>query len=138
MEEHVGNAVLFAALEDGLHAVLLIVVGLVLCAHAAGGGVQHDVHIFAQVFKGARHRDVLGRESGGIRAVHQVQIVLDAIGTDHIVLPQGLQAQGGGQVRNADQLHILLHGHAVRQTLSDGAVSGHADSDFCHNLIPPF
>ena len=132
VEEDVRHGVLLAALENGLDAVLVIVVGLVLGAHAAGGGVQHDVHLLAQLVKGAGHGDVLFREGGGVSAVHQVQIVLHAVGAGHVVFPQGLQGQGGGQIGNADQLHILLHCHAVCQTLADGTVASHAYSDFCH------
>ena len=137
MEEHVRHRVLFAALEDGLHAHLLIEL-LVLGAHAAGGGVQHDVHLAAQVFKGAGHRDVQGVKFPLVRAAHQVQIVLDIVGAHHVVLPQGPDGQGGGQIGDAHQLHVALHGHAVRQTLSYGAVARHAYSNLCHENVLRF
>ena len=134
MEEHIGNAVLLTALENGLHAHLLID-DLVLRAHAAGSGVQHDVNLAAQLLKGTGHRDVLGIEGGTVRAVYHIEVILDAVGADHVVLPQSPDRQSGGQISNADKLHILLHGNAVRQTLTDGAVTRDAYSYFSHNLI---
>jgi hypothetical protein len=137
VEKHVRHGVLLAALENGLYAHLLIEL-LVLRAHAAGGGVQHDVHLAAQVLEGAGRRDVQGVEFCLVRAAHQVQVVFDAVGPDHVVLPQGADGQGGGQVRDACQLHVPLHGYAVRQTLADGAVARYAYSYFRHMNHPPF
>ena len=134
MEEHIGDAVLLAALEDGLYTHLLVN-DLVLRAHAAGSGVQHNVNLAAQLLKGAGHGDVLGIEGGTVRAVYQIEVILDAVSADHVVFPQSADCQGGGQVSNADKLHILLHGNAVRQTLTDGAVTRDAYSYFSHNPI---
>ena len=132
MEEYVRNRILLAALEDGLDTVFVVIVLLVLGAHAAGSGVQHHIHALAQLLKAAGHRDVLRREGRGIGAVHQIQIVLDAVGADHIVFPQSLNGQGGCQIGDTDQLHVLLHCHAVCQTLSDGAVTGNTNFNLCH------
>ena len=136
VEEHIGNAVFLAALEDGLHAHLLID-DLVLCAYAAGSGVQHDVDLAAQLFEGAGHGNVMGVESGLVRAVYQIEVILDAVGADHVIFPQCPDCQSGSQIGNTDQLHILLHGNAVCQTLTDGAVTRDAYSYLSHNQYPP-
>ena len=135
VEEHVRHGVFLAALEDGLHAHLLIEL-LILGAHAAGGGIQHDVHLAAQLLEGARHGDVVLVEGGLVRSVHQVQVVLHVVRADHVVFPQRADGQGGGEIRDAHQLHVALHGDAVRQPLSDGAVTGHAYFDLSHNDSP--
>ena len=130
MEENVRDAVLLAALEDGLHAVLVVVVGLVLGADAAGSGVQHDVNGLAQLLEGAGHRDVQRVKLALVRAVHQVQVVLHVVRADHVALAQCADGKGGGQIGDADQLHVALQGHAVRQTLTDSAVTGDANTNF--------
>ena len=134
VEEHVRHGILLAALEDGLHAHLLIEL-LVLGAYAAGGGIQHDVHLPAQLLEGARHGDVVFLEGGRVSPVHQIQVVLHAVRADHVVLPQRSDGQGGGEIRDAHQLHVALHGDAVRQPLPDGAVTGHAYFDLSHGFF---
>ena len=132
MEEHVCNGVLFAALEDGLDAVFFVVVFLVLCADAAGCGVEHDVDALAQLFKAAGNRDILCGKRSFVCAVDQIQLVFHAVCADHIVFAQRLQRQGRGKVRNTDQLHILLQCNAVCQSLTNRAVTGHANSNLVH------
>jgi hypothetical protein len=78
MEKHICHRVFLPALENGLDAHLLIEL-LVLGTHAAGGGVQHDIHFPDQLFKCARDRNVLGGKRGGICSVYQIEIILDAV-----------------------------------------------------------
>ena len=136
MEEDIGNGVLLAALEDGLNAQLLIDF-LVLCANATGSGVQHNINALAQILKRAGNGNIVGLESLLIRTIDQVQIVLDAVRADHIIFPQGAHSQGRGQISNTDQFHILLHCNTVSQTLTDGAVTCHANTNLCHKNRPP-
>ena len=135
MEEHIRNRILLAALEDCLHAVLVIVVLFVLRADTARSGIQHDVNLLAQVREGSFHRDILLFERRLIRAVDQVQIVLYAIRADHVSLAKRLKGQSRGQIRNSDQLHVSLHCNAVRQTLSDGSVTCYTNFDFRHDFL---
>ena len=135
VEEHVCHIVFLAALEDGLDAQPLID-GLVLGPHAGGRGIQHDVHAAAQVLKGPGHGDVHGGKGGGIGSLHQIELVLHAVGADHVIFPQGLQGQRGRQVRNAHQFHIFLKGNAVCQPLSDGAVTGYSYTNLFHGHPP--
>ena len=133
MEEHVRDGVLLAALEDGLDAVFIIVVFFILCADAAGCGVEHDIDLLAQLVKRAGNRDIFCIERGFIRAVDQIEIIFDAVCADHIALAQRLQRKRRGQIRDPDKLHILLQRNAVCQSLTDGAVTGYANSDFFHS-----
>ena len=91
VEEHVRDGVLLAALEDGLHAILVIIVFLILCAYAARCGVEHDIHLLAQICESTGDRDILGRESCLVSAVNKIEIVLDSVGADHVALTKSLQ-----------------------------------------------
>ncbi len=133
MEEDICDGVLFTALEDGLDAVFIIVVFFILCADAAGCGVEHDIDLLAQLVKHAGNRDIFCIERGFIRAVDQIEIIFDAVCADHIALAQRLQRKRRGQIRDPDKLHILLQRNAVCQSLTDGAVTGYANSDFFHS-----
>ena len=128
MEEHISNGVLLAALEDGLHAQLLIQ-HLVLGADAAGSGIQHDVNGLAQILEGTCNRDALLVESSLVSAVDQIQVVLDVVRADHVVLGQCTDGKGGSQISDADQFHIALHCNAVCQTLTDGTITGNANTN---------
>ena len=134
MEEHVRNGILLAALENRLHAVALIE-HLVLRADAAGSGVQHDIDRLDQLVKAARDRNALRVERRPVRAVDEVEIVFDVVRADHVVLGERANGERRREIRDADQFHIALHGHAVRQTLTNGAVTGDAYSDFLHRLF---
>ena len=129
VEEHVRDGVLFAALEDRLDAVFIVVVFLVLCADAAGGGVEHNIDLLAQLVKAACNGNVLRFERCLVSAIDEIEVVTHAVRADHIALAQRLQRQRRGEIGDTDQLHILLHRNAVRQPLPDRAIPGNTYFD---------
>ena len=129
MEEHIRDGILLAALEDRLHAVALVK-HLVFRTDAARGGVQHDIDRLNQLLEAAGNRNALGIKRRLVRAVDQIEIVFDVVRADHIVFGKRTDGQRRREIRDTDQLHIALHGYAVRQTLTNRAVTGNADSDF--------
>ena len=77
MEENVGHGVFLAALEDCFDAGFFIE-RLVLGTYAAGGGVQHDVHLAKKVLERAGHGNAQFIQSITVGTVHQVEVIRHA------------------------------------------------------------
>ena len=99
-------------------------------AYAAGRAVEHDVALFDHIFHRAGNGNsktiefgafVLGREIKRIR---------------HALLVKRSHRKRGRHVGYAYEFHILLTGYAVRETLTDNAVSRYANFYFCHRYSP--
>ena len=132
MEENIRDGVFLTALEDRLDAVLVVIVFLVLRTDAAGGGVEHNIDLLAQLVKAACDGNVLRFERGLVSAIDQIEVIFYTVRADHIALAQRLKRQRRRKIGNADQLHILLHRNTVRQPLSDGAIARNTNSDLSH------
>ena len=57
-------------------------------------------------------------EGGFVRAVDQIQVVLHAVLTDHTAFAQRLKRKRGGEICDADQLHVFLQRNAIGQALT--------------------
>ena len=121
MEKNIRHGVALTALENSFHTVLFIIVLFVLCTDTARRGVQHDIHVLAEVCKAAGNRNVLFAEGGFIRAVDQIQVVLHAVLTDHTAFAQRLKRKRGDKICDADQLHVFLQRNAIGQALTNCA-----------------
>ncbi len=126
VKEDVDDVVLLAALEDRLDLASLVDL-LVLATDAAGRGVEHDVDLAEQVVEGARHRNAELVEGGLLLGRHHEQPV------GHARLVQRANGQRGGDIDHAGELHVLLQGDAVGQTLADDPVADDRDSWFAHD-----
>ena len=129
MEEYISDVVLFAALEDGLFAHARIEF-LVLRADAGRSRVKDDVALLDHVLHRAGDR-----HTGCLELVLVLgQRVVEMIG--HAGFHQTADRQSGGDVRYADQFHILLQRHARCQTETNYAVTCHANFNLAHNKPP--
>ena len=128
MEEDIGDGILFAALEDALHAVFRVEF-LVLGAHARARRVEHDVDRLHEVFEGSRNGDARGVEVGALVGSRRVEFV------GHAALAQRPHRQGRRHVGHADQFHIVLERYARGQPQTDDAVPRHSNSYFRHIFL---
>ena len=131
VEKHVCDAVLLAALENGLNTQTLIN-GLVGCARSSGRGVQHDVHLFAQLLKAAFDRDAQRIKSGLEIHINEVELILHAVYANHVVFCKCPDCERGRMSDDTNELHVILERNTVCQTRAYGAVARYADLNFFH------
>ncbi len=128
VEEDVDDVVLLAALEDRLDAPGLVEL-LVLAAHAAGRGVEHDVDLAEEVVEGAGDGDADLVEGGLLLLCDDEELVR------HAGLAEGPRGERRGDVDDAHELHVTLQGDAVGEPLPDDAVADHAYLWLAHVLL---
>ena len=101
MEKHVGHVVFFAALEDGLFAILLIE-RAVFRAHACVGRVEQHIALLNEIRNRAGNRDVERVEFRAMILHREIE------GIGHPLLLERADGEGGSHVRHADEFHITL------------------------------
>ncbi len=91
-------------------------------------GVEHDVDLVEQLVEGPSHGDPCFGEHlnrarhGGVEVIR------------HPPLDQGSDRQGGSNVGDPDQFHVLLQCDPVGETLADHAKPGNANLHLAHVL----
>ena len=131
VEEHVGHVVFLAALEDGLFAVLLIE-NAVFRADARVGRVEQDVTLLNEIGERTGNRNAKRVKFRAVILYGEIQRI------GHTLFFQCANGKGWGHVRHADELHIPLQMHAIRQPLADRAVSYDADFYLIHERNASF